>query len=292
MEVGAFYITGHGIHHETIDGLFSAMKAYFSLPLEIKMKLYHKKVGNFQGYAPLLDSNIDPSNRGDLLEGFGAGWRELVPEENDETSENQVRPKAGTIVWPLEPAGFHEAYLNYYHAALAVGKVLYRLFALALDLPETYFDDKTKESAHDMRTIHYPPQTGPVDDRIVGLGAHTDFKCFTILWQEPDIQALQVLNSERRWINVTPIPGTLVVNIADQLGRWTNDVFRSPVHRAVNRTGMDRYSIVVFFGTNPDVQVEPIPSCISLDQPPKYEPISAGDYERKRIEAMFRQGAP
>ena len=30
------------------------------------------------------------------------------------------------------------------------------------------------ESAHDMRAMHYPPQTGPVDDRIVGLGAHTE----------------------------------------------------------------------------------------------------------------------
>ncbi|KIM64731.1 hypothetical protein SCLCIDRAFT_114498 [Scleroderma citrinum Foug A] len=99
-----------------------------------------------------------------------------------------------------------------------------------------------------MRAMHYPPQTGPVDDRIVGLGAHTD--------ASPSIQALQVLNSERRWINVTPIPGTLVVNIADQLGRWTNEVFRSPVHRAVNRSGMERYSIAVFFGTNSDVQIE------------------------------------
>ena len=81
------------------------------------------------------------------------------------------------------------------HAALAVGKTLYHLFALALDLPETYFEDKvwmvlltclstnlvasdrfqTKESVHDMRTVRYPPQTDPVDDRMVGLGAHTEY---------------------------------------------------------------------------------------------------------------------
>ena len=28
------------------------------------------------------------------------------------------------------------------HVALGVGRLLFRLFALALDLPETYFDDK------------------------------------------------------------------------------------------------------------------------------------------------------
>jgi hypothetical protein len=26
-----------------------------------------------------------------------------------------------------------------------------------------------------MNTLHYPPQTGPADDRIVGIGAHTEY---------------------------------------------------------------------------------------------------------------------
>jgi len=32
-------VTGHGIPQETIDDLFAAMEAYFSLPLETKMKV-------------------------------------------------------------------------------------------------------------------------------------------------------------------------------------------------------------------------------------------------------------
>ena len=102
--------TWHPMHHETIDGLISATKAYFSLPLVTKMKvafplgyilffishsrwwLYHRRIENFQGYAPFLDSNIDPFNRGDLLEGFAAGWEELALEENDETSGNNDHP--------------------------------------------------------------------------------------------------------------------------------------------------------------------------------------------------------
>jgi hypothetical protein len=36
-------------------------------------------------------------------------------------------------------------------------------------------------------------------------------QCFTILWQEPGKQALQVLNSNQEWIDVPPIPGTLVI---------------------------------------------------------------------------------
>ena len=73
-----------------------------------------------------------------------------------------------------------------------------------------------------MRILHYPPQTGPVDDRVIGIGAHTDWECFTILWQEPGIQALQVLNAQKQWIDAPPIPGTFVVNLGDQFACWTS----------------------------------------------------------------------
>ncbi|KAI6140637.1 hypothetical protein BKA82DRAFT_4210903 [Pisolithus tinctorius] len=287
MNVGFFYISNHGIPQETIGKVFSAVEAYFSLPVETKMKLYHGD-GNFMGYEPVLGSNVDPVNRGDLHEGFLFGWEELVPAENDDKRANDGA-MAGANVWPSEPAGFREACLNYYHAAVGVGKVLFHLFALALDLPETYFDDKTRNSAASMRVLHYPPQTGPEDDGIVGIGAHSDFRCFTILWQEPDIQALQLLNSEKQWVKAPPIPGTLVINIGDQFARWTNDVFRSTVHRAINRSGVRRYSIPLFFGTDYHVQIKPMPSCVSPERPPKYEPIAAGDYIHQRLQEVYYQ---
>ncbi|KAI6015424.1 hypothetical protein BKA83DRAFT_4341847 [Pisolithus microcarpus] len=269
VNVGFFYIKNHGIPEETIDTALSAMKTYFSFPLETKMKLHHRQGTLHRGYEPLFDSNIDPANRGDLYEAFVIGW-----DENP---------------WPSEPIEFREALTKYYHAAISVGKFLYRLFALALDLPETYFDDKFKRSPV-FRALHYPPQTGPEDDRIVGIGAHSDFECFTILWQEPDIQALQVLNSKNQWINATPIPGTLVINIGDLLSRWTNDMFRSTVHRAINRSGVRRYSMPLFIGVEPHVEVEPFPSCVSPDRPAKYEKINSREYVRKRLRAMYHQG--
>ncbi|KAI5988244.1 hypothetical protein F5J12DRAFT_530309 [Pisolithus orientalis] len=287
MNVGFFYISNHGIPQETIGKVCSAMEAYFSLPLETKMKLYHRDK-NFRGYEPVFSSNADPANRADLHEGFIFGWEELVPKENDEKRTNDGA-MAGANVWPSEPSGFREACLNYYHAAVGVGRVLFHLFALALDLPATYFDDKTKNSAASMRLIHYPPQTGPEGDGIVGIGAHSDFRCFTILWQEPDIQALELLNSEKQWVKAPPIPGTLVINIGDQLARWTNDVFRSTVHRAINRSGVRRYSIPLFFGTDYHVQIEPMPSCVSPERPPKYEPVAAGDYVHQRLQEVYYQ---
>jgi isopenicillin N synthase-like dioxygenase len=79
------------------------------------------------------------------------------------------------------------------HAAIGVGKILFLLFALALDLPETYFDDKvglspcrcdnllnifqTQNAAAIMRVLHYPLQDGHpgIDDDTPGIGAHSEY---------------------------------------------------------------------------------------------------------------------
>ncbi|OJA18278.1 hypothetical protein AZE42_04986 [Rhizopogon vesiculosus] len=278
MNVGFFYVKNHGISPECIDNVLNVIKEYFGLPVEEKMKLYHGNVGNFIGYSPVLDGNAEPGNSGDMREGFSIVWEELEP---------NVNAMAGANTWPKRPERFREAMLTYYHAAIAVGKMLFPFFALSLDLPEEYFDDKTRNSAARMNAGHYQPQTGPVDDPVVGIGAHTDFQCFTILWQQPGIQALQVLNSEKKWIDATPIEGMLVINIGDQFARWTNNVFKSTVHRVVNRNDVDRYSIPLFFGSDDDVIIEPIATCVSAERPARYEPVIAGEYVNQCLKTLF-----
>ncbi|KAG2101501.1 hypothetical protein BD769DRAFT_1676771 [Suillus cothurnatus] len=294
MNMGFFYVKNHGIPPKYMDNILEVNKEYFKLPTEEKLKLNHESVTNFRGYIPLLDSNIEPGNKGDLHEGFQIGWE----------AKAHDGAMAGANVWPERPKEYREAMLKYYHAAVALGKILFPLFALSLDLPERYFDDKTKNSAAIMNVLYYPPQTGPADDRIVGIGAHTDFECFTILWQQPEIQALQVLNSQKQWIKAPPIDGTLLINLGDQFARWTSmlfapcpdsisifkisdDIFKSTVHRAVNRTGVDRYSIPLFFGTDYDVNIEPVASCVSAERPARYGPVLAGEHVSQRLKEMY-----
>ncbi|PPQ78729.1 hypothetical protein CVT25_010732 [Psilocybe cyanescens] len=286
MQVGFFYVKNHGILDSVTEGALEMAKNFFNLPMEIKMEIENRKTPNFKGYSPLLSGNNDPDGAGDLQEGFEFGW-EAPPNTNESMDSGANGVMDGANVWPSEVRvpGFHTKVLQYYHAAVNLGKLMFPLFAMALNLPETFFDDKTQHSAALMKLLHYPPQIGPVDDRIIGIGAHTDWECFTILWQEPGIQALQVLNSEKKWINAPPIPGTLVINLGDQFARWTNDIFKSTVHRAINRSSVRRYSIPLFFGTDYNVKLEPMPSCVSPDRPPKYEVITAGEYVKARLQA-------
>ncbi|KAH9919300.1 Clavaminate synthase-like protein [Fomitopsis serialis] len=284
INVGFFYVKNHTIPQSTIHDAVSAGKRFFSLPLDTKATLDIHKTGNFKGYTALLGENTNPENRGDLHEGFDLGWEEFSGEGRTAEEDGVM---GGGNVWPKGLPGFREASLEYYHAAVNLGKMLFPLFALALNLPETFFDDKTTKPAAIMRLLYYPPQTGAVDARVEGIGAHTDYECFTILWQDK-VQALQVLNAAGRWIDAVPIPGTLVINIGDQFARWSNDVFKSTVHRAVNRSGVERYSIPLFFGSDYNVRLEPFPGCVTEDNPAKYEVVTAGDYVKSRLEATYK----
>src|SRR5690606_22182919 len=116
---------------------------------------------------------------------------------------------------------------------------LCRAFALALQLPEHYFDEMVKYPDAAIALNYYPSISSPLtntipDDNTVSIGSHTDLQLFTLLWQD-NCGGLQVLNREGQWINAVPIPGTFVVNIGDYLMRMTNNRFVSTVHRAKNK---------------------------------------------------------
>lgn len=74
-----------------------------------------------------------------------------------------------------------------------------------------------------MRLLYYPTLAGShVEELIAGIGAHTDYECFTILRQD-DVGALQVANRSGEWIDAPCIPNTFVINIGDQFARWTSE---------------------------------------------------------------------
>ncbi|CAE6470728.1 unnamed protein product [Rhizoctonia solani] len=272
IHVGFFYVKNHGVDETVIASTVEAAHRFYDLPLEEKMKLEFRKNHNLKGYYP-------PDQRGRIHESF-----EIRPEDDsppDNSSELHL--------WPPEDVmpGFREVALKYYEAVNGLGLKLFQALALALNMPEDFFADKVNSAAADMHLVYYPSRSEAVDNREPGIGAHTDFQCFTILWQG-EIPALQVKNASGQWIGAQPIPGTFVVNIADQLSRWTNDIFKSTVHRVIIESGVRRISIPLFFGTDDNVMVEALPSCVSASRPARYEPILAGDYLKLRKTKVYK----
>lgn len=188
------------------------------------------------------------------------------------------------FVFSEKKIGFRECiYDDYYLKMVSLGEEIFRSFALALDLREDYFDLMYKKAMITMRILSYPPQEVIEDEDQLGCGAHTDYECFTLLSQSNQ-QGLQILNKTNQWINAKPIENTFVVNIGDLMQRWTNDQFQSTIHRVINSSGKQRYSIPVFFGPNYFTQIE----TIDQNQISKYENILAGEYLLSRFDQTYQ----
>ena len=59
MEVGFFYITGHGVDPTVVEAAFKAAERFFDLPYEEKVavSILHSK--KLRGYTGLLEENTD-----------------------------------------------------------------------------------------------------------------------------------------------------------------------------------------------------------------------------------------
>ena len=115
-----------------------------------------------------------------------------------------------------------------------------------------------------------------------GAGAHTDFGGLTILLQD-DAGGLQVWDDNQQiWLDVEPIPGTYNINLGDMFARWTNDMYRSTLHRVINNvSGGDRYSIPFFHAGNSDYVVDCLPGCCAAGEEPKYPPVTVEEHHRE-----------
>ncbi|KAJ6453392.1 hypothetical protein C8R45DRAFT_1083115 [Mycena sanguinolenta] len=260
--LGLFYVVKHGIPDEVIQRSLETSAEFFALGDEAKMLLWQEEpVSIHVGYRPSLDSKIDPRGTHDTVEGFTVKWEESGSAE----SGNK---------WPEALPGMSDAVMDYYTHGLRLGKQLYQLIALAMGVEENFFEYKTKNNITRLRLLRYPAQTSEV----IGSGKHSDFGTFTILLQQPEMEALQVDAPQTGWTFVPPVPGTVVVNLGDQCTICTNGVFRSPIHRVMSRPGPDRYSIPLFFLADFDVVLQPDDSFVTAEHPSQYEPVTAGQH--------------
>lgn len=280
--VGFLYVTGHGIPQSMVDGMFAQARDFFDRPQDEKMSVH---IGNWpvhRGYFPLFEENTDPAMTADLKEGFDIG-RDLGPDDPEVLAG---LPLHGPNQWPQGGPSFRAAADSYFNALCQLGERLMRGFAIALDLAPDFFADKIDRPLAQLRLLHYPPQSGHVVARTIGCGAHTDYGCVTILAQDAN-GGLQVRNTDGDWISAPPVPGAFVVNLGDQMARWTNGRFQATPHRVINVSGRERYSMPFFFDPNWDAEIACLPSCAIPGEAPKFAPVLAGPYLQSRFDATF-----
>ncbi|XVE97914.1 hypothetical protein REPUB_Repub03eG0059900 [Reevesia pubescens] len=116
-----------------------------------------------------------------------------------------------------------------------------------------------------------------------GLGLDTDrLKNTTCLEARDHIGGLQI-KQEEEWVDVKPVPGVLVINIANVLQIMSNDEYRSVEHRVLaNPSQEPRVSIAVFFNASArEALCGPFPELTSLEKPALYRQFIYNDYMRR-----------
>jgi len=317
-EIGFFLIKGHGVPDALIERTYASAKAFFDLPLDEKIKIA-RTAEISRGYDQLggqvLSNTLGVSAPHDLQEAFSFGPPAIgdTPYYREGFASVHFAPNR----WPRRPADFQANAEAYYRAMVALSGRLMGLFALALRLPEDFFDDKIDRQISSMRFINYPDQgAAPVPGQL-RAGAHSDYGSLTILKIEDAPGGLQVRDRQGRWVDVGYVPGTFVVNIGDLMMQWTNDKWISTVHRVVNppqvgftrlahskcpisgkpeigcdrALGSRRISMVFFHQPNHDAEIACIDACRSADVPPKYAPTTSGAHWRAK-NAASRARAP
>ena len=289
--IGFLVIAGHGIPDALLRRVFDVSLAFFDLPLADKLAVRSDDPGIPRGYSALATKSLARTYGldapPDLREQFFIG-------PLDDWAGHYARvPGAAKVyapnVWPARPAELRETFTEYYRAQERLARDLMRIFALALGLSEAWFDGAIDRHFSTCPSNLYPEPAGAPLPGQLRTGPHTDFGSLTILAVNDAPGGLQVLFPDGAWRDVRPAPGQLVVNLGDMMGRWTNDRWRSTVHRVVNPppeqvAGSRRQTVGFFLHPNYDARVACLPTCTDAGDPPRYAPILAGEHMLAKLE--------
>jgi isopenicillin N synthase-like dioxygenase len=286
---GFLSITGHGVDAELCAQMLDVTAQYFDLPAAEKMAHFVQDRAANRGYAPegseaLAYSLGEADLPTDLFEAFNCGL-ELTDEQ---LADPYFAAKRDTLfaanVWPSAPATFRETWLTYMHAVDGVANEVMSAAAVALGMPADHFVPYLDKGPTVIRANNYQRRPGAGDPlpNQMRMGAHTDYGSITVLLADP-VPGLQICDDPGHWHDVVPAPGSFTVNVGDLLAEWSNDRWRSTLHRVVPPPpGADgpvrRRSVAWFQQPNWDAVIECLPTCSDETNPPRYAPVTSGDH--------------
>ncbi|MBF6546708.1 isopenicillin N synthase family dioxygenase [Nocardia brasiliensis] len=288
---GFFTIVGHGVPAELVARMCATNREFFELPDALKDSVAHRPgVSGFRRLAGATAHSLDQQSPPDLCEVFSAHVTgDLSEEERAGLGDYWASWKLANI-WPAVPANFADTWHEYMAALTGLAADLMRLFALALELPENFFDDIFARHVSSVAVNYYFPQRAAPLPGQLRRGAHTDWGSLTILYQDTAVGGLQVRHGDGEWQDVPAVPGGFIVNIGDLMALWTANRWVSTLHRVVNPpqgTMCSRLSIPFFYLPDHDASIDPIGVFADRDAPQKFGADTAGQWISRKMQKTF-----
>lgn len=281
---GFLAISNHGVSEHIINNVWQAAHEFFDLPIEQKLQVKVPYAGYPYGYmgpgAETLAASRGDNTPPDLKETFNGGPQRIPTTITD--------PDALAFCYaltplPREPAKFAQAWTAYYNEMENLAARIMRLFAAALNLPEIFFDRFIGSPISGLRALNYPAQSTVAKPGQLRAGAHSDYGTLTILLPQHDSRGLEIQRADGTWREVIPEQGAFIINIGDLMARWTNDRWKSTLHRVVNPPTTNdpqsrRQSLAYFHQPDWFAEIDCLDTCIAADGTKKYEPVYSGPY--------------
>jgi len=244
---------------------YDQMQNFFSLPDEHKIKqaVSIRNTKTKHGWEPIFSEPAYQPGTVAHMESFGFG-----PD--------------GSTSWPELPK-FESRIRNYWNTLIQIGDTVLESIAMASDMDPQFLREHCKsQQLSTMRLLHYPQNNAPDLAENVGIAAHTDFECITLISQTAPGLELRTRTGE--WIDAPAERDQIVVLLGDMLERWTNGSLQATGHR-VRNTRSQRMSIVLFIAVDDGVEVKPLPNFVADRSPSKFKPTD----QRSHLESEINQ---
>ncbi|EOY16426.1 1-aminocyclopropane-1-carboxylate [Theobroma cacao] len=268
-EWGFFQLVNHGIPEELLERVKKVSTKFYKLEREENFK--NSKLVN------LLDET------GERLE--NVDWEDVITLLDDNE-------------WPSKTPGFEETMKEYRFELKKLAEKVMEVMDENLGLPKGYIkkafnDGEGGDNAFfGTKVSHYPPCRHP--ERVNGLRAHTDAGGVILLFQDDKVGGLQVLK-DGEWIDVQPLPNTIVINTGDQIEVLSNGRYKSAWHRVMSSTDGNRRSIASFYNPSLSATIAPAPQLVEktnqqVEQ--TYPKFVFGDYMSVYVQQKFLPKEP
>ncbi|KAM3756013.1 hypothetical protein ACB098_02G080900 [Castanea mollissima] len=223
---GFFQIVNHGVEVAVLDEIIDSIRGFHEQDLEVKKKIYTRDLSRSFAY----NTNFD------LYKAQAANWRDTIY-----CSMAPCPPNPAEL-----PEVCRDIMIDCSNKVMNLGLTISELLSEALGLNPNHLKDMGCVEGLYVLGHFYP--ACPEPDLTLGLTKHSDATFLTILLQD-QIGGFQVLY-QNQWVDVIPIPGSVLVNLGGMIQLISNDKFKSVFHRVLARNVGPRISVACFFRTH------------------------------------------